>query len=53
MSGSREPAGEEKGTGIRLNKLLDSNLFNQEFVPKRHKFHDAERNLTFRSPSSA
>ncbi len=40
MSGSREPAGEEKGTGIRLNKLLDSNLFNQEFVPKRHKFHD-------------
>jgi len=40
LSDSREPAGEEKGTGIRLNKLLDSNLFNQEFVPKRHKFHD-------------
>ncbi len=26
--------------GERLNKLLDSNLFSQEFVPKRHKFHD-------------
>lgn len=28
----------QKGKG--LNKLLDSNLFNQEFVPKRHKFSD-------------
>ncbi len=26
--------------GERLNILLDSNLFNQEFVPERHKFHD-------------
>ncbi len=23
-----------------MNKLLDSNLFNQEFVPERHKFYD-------------
>ena len=29
---------EQIGKELRLNKLLDSNLFNQEFVPKRHKF---------------
>lgn len=33
-----------------MNKLFDSNLFIQEFVPKRHKFRMAERNLAFRSP---
>ncbi len=26
--------------GERLNILPDSNLFSQEFVPERHKFHD-------------
>ena len=30
---------EQIGKELRLNKLLDSNLFNQEFVPKRHKFY--------------
>ena len=29
-----------KNRRIRLNKLLDSNLFSQEFVPKRYKFRD-------------
>ena len=42
MSGSRETAGEEKGTGIRLNELLDSNLFNQEFVTLRNGGKDEE-----------
>jgi len=39
------------GMNGRLKKLPDSNFFNQEFVPKRHKFHDAERNLISRSPA--
>jgi len=36
-----------------LNKLLDSNLFNQEFVPKRHKFCDGRAKSDISLASSA
>ncbi len=36
-----------------MNKLLDSNLFNQEFVPKRHKFYDGRAKSDISLASSA
>ena len=36
-----------------MNKLLDSNLFNQEFVPKRHKFCDGRAKTDISLASSA
>ncbi len=36
-----------------MNKLLDNNLFNQEFVPKRHKFCDGRAKSDISLASSA
>ncbi len=40
-------------TRRRLNKLLDSNLFNTEFVPERHKFCDGRAKSDILLASSA